>query len=505
LNDPHRVVPNTGDNSATEVEVERARNTLRKIRTLKLPCCARWIIVVRANHFAKVAVFAVFITVCIASVKYKLSMQAERNLALQTLENTGRTVAKALKTQVEADMAALDEIARLWRFAPTITRDEYRSYILHDYFRRSLSSLETIMLVHRVKAGQRNAYEMDADAIRVRDACCNGTTYDIPSQGKYCRDQAKEQCVISGPSMYHINALFMGNDGSKTFRPAPDDANEHLLVWYQEPLELDPKPMGIDVGSIGNRRAAFVKAEKTGMKGFTTRFLRECGNNFEFRMLVFNNVFVDKATHSNHVLKDGVPFDSKQKLIAAGKEPYAIGSVVGVYKVQMMLYTTMRGVFGAEIEQTRVYLVDDRATTPASLRFLAYYDPSLGLEQMFDEVLKMARQPSAPWESSEDVQRHAVNISGTDTSLSIVLEPNSDYFFRRISFTPFCIFLASIVIIIVAQVERWCGHPSIVSQNKLVLIALEAEIREQVLETMNDGKYQRPNGDGDDVSSVATT
>lgn len=57
-------------------------------------------------------------------------------------------------------------------------------------------------------------------------------------------------------------------DGQSKVRPASADASargEHLVVYYQEPCEVNPGPMGMDLGSLPDRREGFTRSDATGV------------------------------------------------------------------------------------------------------------------------------------------------------------------------------------------------------------------------------------------------
>lgn len=496
-----QVVPDepTRGSDLDKQALDKARANLQRMRSIKLPFCARYLVMRRVNHFTKLAIAAAACTFALAMVKFELSLRAERGQALASLENTGKTVAKALKLQMEADFATLDSIANLWHLNSQLSREDFRKYVLSKYFENKLVAIQTIILIHRIKAQHRNTYETDPQSIQVRTDCCNGTRYDIPSQGIYCRAKARNQCNIQGENRFYITAAFPQEDGSRLVLPALPDDPEHLVVFYQEPLENNPGPTGFDIGSLGSRQAAFDEGVETGEKAVTRRMLRVFAVTPEFGMLVWNNVYADKAVYENAtLLTDRVEMGTKAQIEEQGREPYALGSVVAVYELQNMFVGIIKKVFGREIQNTQLLLFDDRAGTPEAERLLAMYDQSLTEEQMSLDMVAKADQTESQLTAGDDVQINKFSLERSNTAFSVALIPNENFFSERVSRNPYYILGISLAMVLVGQLERWLGHPWIVSQHQLIKDALEAEIRERLEQTMRYGDSNEVKNDDDE-------
>lgn len=436
----------------------------------------------RVSHFGKVSIAAAVVTLSLAFVKFHLSQAAEQEHALATLRNTAKTVANALRLQMESDLDVLDSVADMWHLDSQLSRPKFRQYVLSPYFRPKLNAMRTVILVHRIQAQHRDLYETEPGSVEVREDCCNGTAYDIPSEGVYCRARADNQCRITGEPRLYITAAFPRPEGGKPeVMPASADDPEHLAVWYQEPLELNPGPTGFDLGSLPSRRAGFEESTETGQKAFTKRLMRHFASVPEYGMLVWNNVFTDKAAFGNSSLLQGAPFCTRAEVEQQGKEPYAIGSVVAVYTLQQMLTGVIKNVFGKELEDTRLYLFDERTATGESERLLAIYDTEMTEVQVGNLVVEMGEMHRDDIVAHiEHTQLNRFSISGTQMSLSVAVAPKHDYFRHRVSNVPHFILGISLVMILIAQLERWLGHPLIVSQHGLVRARIESQFVEFV-------------------------
>jgi len=453
-----------------------------------LPCISRYLVVQRVNHFTKIALMVAVATLFLALLKFELSLRAEQSHALEALENTGKTVAKSLKLQMEADMSTLDGVANLWALNSRISRMDYRRFITSPYFKDRLLSMNTVMLVHRIKPWQRDSYETDPESVVVRTDCCNGTKYDIP--GSTCRAKAKNQCNIPGANRFFITE-FVTVDGKTQVLPATADAsgrNEYLVIMYQEPYELNPGPTGFDIGSQVDRRAAFYEADKTGLKVVSKRLLRVFAARKEFGMLVLNNVFVNNVKYGDKTLLDGVPIASKSEVMSSGGEPYFIGSVVAVYLLEPMLIKIINKVFGREIQNTRIYLFDDGAAVSETERLIGLYDPSLSEDQMMDLVIELSERTKAELLFDKNSQVNTFALEGTKAVFSVGMVPNSNYLAAHVSQVPYYILGISIAIIAISQFERWLGHPWIVSEHELIRAAIEQDLRSKIDEEMKKRK-----------------
>lgn len=451
---------------------------LSSSRACKLPCCAYYIAMRRVNYFMTVAVVAAFCTFAIAGVKFWLALRGEEEQAIRALKNTGVTLAKAFKLQMESDFGTLDAVANLWYVKPKLTRSEFRKFIMSDYFVKDMTMVNTVILAHRIQNHERNAAETDPGSVQLRIDCCNRTTYDRPILGKRCRETAINQCRIPGDRYHFMQARKVNGRGG--VYSADWNSSEYLIIMYQEPLELNAGPTGFDFFSKADRKAGFDEAERTGMKAVTKRLKRVFAQYTEYGMLVFNNVFTRRDYKGVRTLIGGnITVQRKQRVIDAGHTPYAIGSIVAVYKVQDMLRTMVESVFPIkEVKDTKIYLFDDRTTTPATEQLIAYYDPMLTQTQGARFLADIADTTKAQVLGRSP--RSVVNSRGVDDTsfqFSIVLEPNDAYFSSKTGPYPYYILMVSIAVILIAQLERWLGHPYIISETEYVRALIEAKIR----------------------------
>lgn len=457
---------------------------------VKLPFVARWIVVHRLRNYNKIAVFAGLCTLALAIAKFELALQAERAQALASLQNTGLNVAKALRLQMQADLATLDTVANLWSLSGDLSREDYRKFILSPYFSERRRVMDTIMLVHRIQPSHQEAYETHPDAVRARAACCNSSEYDIPSQHVVCRSRSA-QCKQPGDRFQILEHVMV--DGQSKVRPASADASargEHLVVYYQEPCEVNPGPMGMDLGSLPDRREGFTRSDATGGKGVTGRLSSMFVGKTQYCMLVWNNVFANAKTMAGRSILGGVPTYTKQQVIDMGGEPYSIGSVVAKYSTQRMLVSTIAKVFGREISNTRIYFFDGRAEVPTNERLLAVYDPELTEEEMVEMLVQLgaATVPEITG-ASPDTQSHSFDLEDLSLRLTMAMVPSDSYFASRVSNVPYAILGISIGMVLFAQAERWVGHPSVVSQSGLIRDSIEAELRAAIKEEMSRGAW----------------
>jgi hypothetical protein len=368
----------------------------------------------------------------------------------------------------------------LWHLDSSLSRADYRKYILSDYFAPSLESMLTVMLVHRVQAHQRDILETDADSVRVRNECCKGTVYDIPTAGKSCREVAKFQCKVAGDDRFNFMQMRYEDGKRKGMVPASRNASEYLVMMYMEPLELNPGPMGLDFFSMPDRRAGFLDADESGEKGMTTRMLRAFADTSEFGLLVWNNLFIDLSVDANKTLYHGVKLAKKERIIAAGGTPYSLASVVAVYRIQVLLENVITKVFGAEVGQTQIFLFDDRPSTGERQRLMAMYDQSLTPSQRSNRAVAIGDKTKAELTDAESAQINSFKVKGTQSAFSVAVVPTERYMATHTSEYPYFILMISLLLVAVAQLERWCGHPILISSYTLKQARIEEELRAKV-------------------------
>mmetsp|Transcript_3279 Transcript_3279/g.10203 ORF Transcript_3279/g.10203 Transcript_3279/m.10203 type:complete len:524 (-) Transcript_3279:33-1604(-) len=447
-------------------------------RTIRLPFCAYRIAMRRVSHFNKIALFAAMCTLVLSGVKYYLARQGERDAALKSLKHTAISVTKALRLTMTSDLSTLDAVANVWHLDSRMSRYDFRQLILSDYFRPQLNMMETIILIHRVRGNQRDAMETEPSAVQVRTECCNTTAFDVPARGKICRNTAKNQCRIPG-NRYHFVQRITREDGSKAMVPAANNS-EYAVIYYQEPLEDNPGPTGLDMMSMADRIEAFWESDRTGLKGVTKRLKRFYSAVPEFGMLIWNNVFLDTTRDGEKMMLDGVQLQTKQRILDAGGEPYAVGSVVAVYRIQNLLRTVATQVFGEELMDAKLYLFDKRSKTEENERLLAMYDMRQNEEDTNSEVWENRDQPIDFFLKDENAQYNDLVVPGTEVAFSVALVPHSDYLARHTTEYPLIILGISLCLVICAQMERWMGHPIIISELTLQRSLVEQELREEL-------------------------
>lgn len=177
---------------------------------------------------------------------------------------------------------------------------------------------------------------------------------------------------------------------------------------------------------------------------------------------------------------DGVQLNRKKTIEDLGGTPHSIGSVVAVYQINRMLVNIIKNVFGREIQDTRIYLFDNRPTTPANEQLLAMYDPMQTAEQMQATVIDKQHTTVEDLKKNDDVQVNTFDVSGVEVSFVVALVPTDDYIAAHTTNAPYIILCISIALVIFAQLERWMGHPWVMSQDSLVRTYMEREIRVQV-------------------------
>jgi len=213
-----------------------------------------------------------------------------------------------------------------------------------------------------------------------------------------------------------------------------------------------------------------------------TRRMERVFSPGEFGLLIWNNLFVDKAVDGNKtVTMDGVNLMTKQELVHQGKEPYSIASVIAVYEVQYMFYNTVQKAFSQSLENTQVWLLDERVSTPNNQRILAMWDSGLTPEQMKSLVMESkAKTKDQLCENREKFKSLNFQIPtlADGTILSVLVLPKDDYSYGTSEFYPNLILILSLVLATVAQVERWIGHPVVISSTKLWQAKVENELRQ---------------------------
>jgi hypothetical protein len=344
-----------------------------------------------------------------------------------------------------------------------------------------MTAMETIILTQRVKPHQREELENEPSAVELRRECCNGTKYDIPSQGSICSVRAKSQCKIQGPHKYYFTEVIHNDDGSRKVLQAAHDEKDRLIVNWQEPLEKNPGPIGLDLFSLPARAEAFWESDATGQKGVTKRMVRVFASNREFGVLVWNNVFVCNTTDGNKTLSQGVQLGPKAKILETCNDPYSIGSVVAVYKPQVMLSSAISKIFTREVTDTKLFLFDNRPTTEERQRLLAYYDQSITPVAMNEEAMRISEQTIEELTQSDDVQLNNFAIPGTNNvEFLVAAVPNDSFMDRHTSKFPVVILILSLVLVGTSQIERWLGHPAIISQSALARAKWEQLIRAEI-------------------------
>lgn len=460
---------------------EDAAPKLASKKAMKLPFCAYYVAMRRVNNFTTIALIAAIVTIALAGTKYWLARKSETDAAKDALASTAESVTRAMKLKIEFDLSTLDSVANLWHLDSKMSREAFRQYVLSEYFGPSLSNMETIMLVHRIRAHQRAALENDPAAVQVRRDCCSGTKYDIPSKGWFCRARARNQCRIAGPDRYYFTQKHEYEDGSQAVLPASSNSSEFLVVTYQEPLEKHPGPLGFDMSSCSSSREGFWEADRTGTKGVTKRLARVFSMVPEFGLQVWNNVFVDRQTYGGRTILEGVNLTKRHKVADAGGDPYSMGSVVAIYKLQELLRSIVEGVFGRDLRWTKIYLFDDRDDTPVRERLLAIYDTdstrsAAGVNQeVMDDQNKILDEIVA---SSEYYELNTFEVADTGARFKLAIVPHEAFLEKHITVKPLVILAISLAVIVAAQVERWLGHPYIVSEFTLTRAKVERELRE---------------------------
>jgi len=252
------------------------------------------------------------------------------------------------------------------------------------------------------------------------------------------------------------------------------------VMMYMEPLELNPGPMGLDFFSMPDRTAGFLDADESGEKGMTTRMLRAFADTSEFGLLVWNNLFVDLSTDANKTLYHGVKLAKKDRIIGAGGTPYSLASVVAVYRIQVLLENVITKVFGVEVGQTQIFLFDDRPSTGERQRLMAMYDQSLTPSQRSNRAVAMGGKTKAELTDAKDAQINSFKVKGTRSDFSVAVVPTERYMATHTSEYPYFILMISLLLVVVAQLERWCGHPILVSSYTLTQSRIEEELRAKV-------------------------
>jgi len=200
---------------------------------------------------------------------------------------------------------------------------------------------------------------------------------------------------------------------------------------------------------------------------------------------VFNNVYTrieNKGVKT--ILHDDMELQKKQRVIDSGGTPYAIGSVVGVYAVQDMLFEIVNKVFPRDgVKDAKIYLFDERMTTPPYEQFFAFYDPMLSEIESKERMTQNAHLSKAQVLADNPRAVEGMqSINGTTFQFSVLLAPNDDYLSEQTSFYPYCILCISVLLVFVGQCERWLGHPTILSESQLVQAKVEAKMRKDVEE-----------------------
>jgi hypothetical protein len=213
----------------------------------------------------------------------------------------------------------------------------------------------------------------------------------------------------------------------------------------------------------------------------------------EFGLLVWNNLFVDRAVDGNKsVMIDGVTLMTKEELEHEGKEAYSIGSVMAVYELQYMLSNVIARVFGRALDNTRVWLLDERANTEENERILAMWDASLTEPEMAANVMVNKEKTKADLlQGNSKSYDFSIDGMAEGTKLSILVVPHERFLSDMRSYYPGLILALSLVLATTSQVERWIGHPIVISSTKLWQAKIEQELRDdiepQILRVASDG------------------
>lgn len=201
----------------------------------------------------------------------------------------------------------------------------------------------------------------------------------------------------------------------------------------------------------------------------------------EFGMTILSPVFVNKNLDGEKTMFDNVRLATKQQIEREGGVPHAAGVVAGTYVLQLVLENAIRGIFGEELLGTHIYLFDNRQSVEPQERLLAVYDPLLKSDEAFTESMRLnATTMQALTDSCLNSQTNVVEASGTDMSFAIVVCARQSYFDAKSTHTPYLILLISVALVLVAQIERWLGHPVVLSSERALQSVIEGSIRDEL-------------------------
>mmetsp|Transcript_89955 Transcript_89955/g.160100 ORF Transcript_89955/g.160100 Transcript_89955/m.160100 type:complete len:472 (-) Transcript_89955:160-1575(-) len=428
---------------------------------VKIPWVAYYVGLKRAKHFSKFAIAALICVTCISVVKYLLTLNGEIQVAKAGLLRDTESLSMTIKARIENDFFALDSVANHWSQRSDMDRPQFRKYITSPFFNKSLSSMTTAILLHRVKDSQRDVIEQETGSLKLRSDCCHGSVYDADSAA--CNLTAEAQCSLPD-GRFHFVCI---NMTTKVKDRCPR-AQEYVVVMYQEPFEKNPGPMGFNMLSHPGRESAWLEAIETGQKAATKRVKRVYASQPEWGMLVWNPVFVDEETSGNQTFFDSPELFKKSELEAMGRRPYALGSVSGVYLLQRTLLGAVQD-HVSSLQDVRLHLFDRRNSTKPDESLLAVFDPQLSHEEMYALAWEdQGLTPKMVKDRSHNAVQVALTIGDSTLELLVVVEPNENWEQRQATSAPWIVLGVSLALGYASQLERWVGHPEILSAHALI-------------------------------------
>merc|ERR1719502_1398002 len=108
------------------------------------------------------------------------------------------------------------------------------------------------------------------------------------------------------------------------------------------------------------------------------------------------------------------------------------------------------------------------------------YDQTLTPTQRSNKAVELSSKTREELTNAELMELNYFEVAGSRARFSVAIVANEEYLSKHTSSYPLIILLLSAGLVIIAQLERWIGHPSIISQSSLVRAKIEAELRAEV-------------------------
>lgn len=404
----------------------------------------------RARRFGFATIMIVIATMTWLIIRYYLMLEGENTVTKNAFDKLAQSITNSIKAGMQQDLVYQDMVANLWMLNPTISRTDFRKFIMSEAYSPGLTAMAGMSLIPRVMgAAERQQMEAGAAEEALRLQCCANATETGAScstgaaSGLFCpehsgRGESKYQFTQFGDGGVLVPAV--GDSQAYLDRVG---AEEYMIVHMIEPFETNTRVWGFNLLSSDARLAAWRRAIQSGKKTFTTRLTLVQGTGSEFGVLVWLPIFKDSA-------------GARKTAFNAGNTSglTAVGSVNGVYFLQEGLTKTIRRTYSdSQLEDVSIFLYDNNAAFDGKMEYLASY----GVEDAF-ETYKDADFTEAT-KVAHHFQMIDLELETTDLRWKVIVAMTSKYNGKRRTWMPEIATLIGVFFTMLGFMDRVLGHP----------------------------------------------